>query len=494
MNKGHDNDSQLLEEIVGSSSVCTEPAAIGLAVSIAFWATKGVLPNWLESKYLEVVEATPADLASVSAQNIACEIEKIRVSTDRDIFKNSLNAGISYTSNLKGHIAASAAGVFCNPDMGLDLFNSLDTEKAWCATSLIKDGKIEFITNYDWDELHIEAEVVTKTHTGRTVILCEHANVVSIEVDGQTQYNKIDKESKTASRLRALRQVAYLVNIAENLTKEAAAKAEKSVQDNFGAFLEGKRLIFMSGEDSYGFHMMRIAEQRLSSGDFIYQAKVMVGLAVEARMMGFHTKVATCAGSGNMGLVATLPLLALALSESMGESAQFDSADSIKLMREECAQDWKRLIRAVALAHLVAKYASNSSSELSAMCGCGVKAGFGLAAGATYYLCDRKGSLSNTSKAKRIGFAINNMAGAVTGMICDGAKRGCALKVTFAVQAALECALLAASGYSLSNFDGILNKNPMGTLRNVGAVSKAMVETDKKIIELLCDRKFGLRR
>ena len=141
----------------------------------------------------------------------------------------------------------------------------------------------------------------------------------------------------------------------------------------------------------------------------------------------------------------------------------------------------RKFLGGAGLAHLIANYVSIYSGKLSALCGCGIKAGVGATAGIAYYLTPVD------DKARVIGQAINNMAGGIVGMICDGAKAGCALKVAAATGAAMESALLASAGLGLSYSDGIVNEDAMITLRHIGGISKAMEGTDRKIIEFLQD-------
>ena len=475
------NITKFFEERIEKSVACTEPAAVSLAVSTAFNAIKGVLPKDYANKGL-----------TLSQKEIREDIRKIKVKTDRDVFKNSLRAGISHRYRLEGIKSAVALGVFCNPAEKLKLFQDLNEDIASQTTNLIEEGKVEVTLNYGWGKLRIEAEVITRNHIGKARIFKRHSNITCIEVDGKRlPLNKRLSGNKTElNRLKNLEQLTDLVEFVENdLAREvehksAATIIEDAIKTNHRASLDIRKQILESKEKSFGFTMGNLINEGYLGDNWINLAIKTTGLTVEGRMAGFKLTIATCAGSGNMGLVVTLPLIALALWELKRENLTYemkwDWDSAIEMIRDRAPEDKVRLIKAVGLAHLIANYISTYSGELSALCGCGVKAGIGTAAGIAYYL-----TKESKDKAKVIGSTINNMAGNITGMICDGAKRGCALKAATAVRVAIESALLALNGFEIPYNDGIVDKNPMMTLRNVGEVSKGMINTDKNIVHIL---------
>jgi L-cysteine desulfidase len=216
--------------------------------------------------------------------------------------------------------------------------------------------------------------------------------------------------------------------------------------------------------------------------DSVIFAKEKVSLAVEARMTGFDIRVATCAGSGNMGIMSTLPLLAMALGEFTKQHPDYgiNWASVIEILREQTPEDWAKLVRAVGLVHLIANYVSLYSGKLSASCSCGTKAGVGIAAGIAYYLTSAK----NSDRTTIIGEAINSFSKSIFGMICDGGKEGCALKTAAATGVAIESVLLAGQKLSLSHSEGIANMDAMITLKNIGMIANTMADVDRKIIEL----------
>ena len=470
---------KFFDENIKESMGCTDPAAIALAVSAAFNAIKGRLPmNYLTKKL------------DLPPRKIREEIENITVKTDRGIFKNALQVGITRTNGLKGTNNAAALGVFCDPGKSLELFEDLSEEKILEATNLIKEEKVEVIPNYEWEERRIEAEVTTKDSMGIAYIDKEQSNIAYIEVDGKPKFEK-PKTKDEAEKLESLHELSDFIEIIEeDLPREVNGKSaktriEEAIRTNHKASLIAERGFSELDRKSVGLGIKNLMTEGYLGGDYIDLAEEKVSLATEGRMAGLDIRVLTCARSGNMGLVVTLPLIAVALSELKKQCPEYDiSWDSAtEVIQKRTPENWERLIKAVGLAYLIANYVGIYSGKMSASCGCGTKAGVGVAAGIAYYLTPA----DDKDKVGIIGQAINNMAGSIIGMICDGAKRGCALKTAAATRAAMESALLAYTGFGLSDSDGITHQDAMITLQRIGAISKEMERANRKIIEFLQD-------
>ena len=467
------NIIKFLDENIKESLGCTEPAAIALAVSAAFNAIKGRLPmDYLKKKL---------DLAP---QKIAEEIKNITVKTDRGVFKNALQVSIAY--GLKGINNAAALGVLGDPSKNLAIFDDLNEEKVLEAANLIKQRKVSVIPNYDWGELRIEAEVSTRDGTGIACILKEHSNIALIKVNGEIKFDKLKTEFES-DKLAAMQRLSDFVKIIEHgLLNEsngrgAEARIEDAVRTNHKASLIAESRFTELNKKSLGLAIKNVLKEAYAGSDYINLAREKVSLTVEGRMTGFNIRVMTCAGSGNMGIVVTLPFIAMAMSKFVKKypesNIKWNSA--ISVMREVTPNDWKKLLRGVGLAHLIANYVSLYSGKLSASCGCGTKAAVGLAAGAAYYLAP----VNDRDRLDIIGQAINGVARSIVGMVCDGGKDGCALKTAVATGVAMESALLAFRGLGLSSADGIANKDAMITLQRIGRISQAMEGVDKEIIE-----------
>jgi L-cysteine desulfidase len=165
------------------------------------------------------------------------------------------------------------------------------------------------------------------------------------------------------------------------------------------------------------------------------------------------------AGSGDHGIISTMPLLAV---------------------KEKTNASEEKLARAIAMSYLITIYIKNYAGLLSAFCGCAVAAGTGASTGIVYLL---DGSVS------QIGDTIHNMAANITGMICDGGNYGCTLKAVTGAGAAVTSALLALNGFVIPNGSGIVGYSPEETMRNIGRIaSPGMLQTDKEILSIMEER------
>ncbi|TFF88453.1 MAG: hypothetical protein EU548_08845 [Promethearchaeota archaeon] len=140
-----------------------------------------------------------------------------------------------------------------------------------------------------------------------------------------------------------------------------------------------------------------------------------------------------------------------------------------------------KLLRSLALTHLMTNYVALYSGYISVLCGCSLKAGIGLAVGILYYFIDE--DITKERKLLKFGAAINNVIESITGVICDGAKKGCALKVISSIDAAYTSALLALKTENLDYSEGIINENPIESLENIEKISKGMSQVDDIIIK-----------
>ena len=200
---------------------------------------------------------------------------------------------------------------------------------------------------------------------------------------------------------------------------------------------------------------IRENQQEVFGDDLLSFAMGMTASASDARMAGSTLPAMSNSGSGNQGITVSMPVIAYAI--------KYDVDD-------------ERLARALILSNLVAIHIKSYLGKLSALCGC-VVASTGSACGIVYL---QGGGL------KEVCAAIQNMAGNITGMVCDGAKVGCAMKVASGVSCAIQSAVLALRGTCIGSTDGIIEDDVEKTIRNLGAIgSVGMKSTDRMILDIM---------
>ena len=409
---------------------CTEPAAVALAAAAA--------SQWLRKE--------------------GEEPENIEVAASINIIKNAMAAGIP-GSHYTGMKYAAAIGAMSVPDYGLEVFDYVSKEKIAYAEEMVKKDAV-IVKVADVSELlYIDVEVRGKKHRARAIISGQHENIVRIELDDETVFQKneegessgsdnlIDKAKKELSLERVFEFAVH-----EFLPYSSQGDMiRKSVQVNEEIAQEGLK-------NQYGLGVGRLlARNQNSSNGANWSACAVISAAAgaDARMAGAPLPVVTNSGSGNQGITATVPVVAVAKSLN---------------------KDEETMLRAVALSNLVAIYIKLKFGRLSALCGASV-AGTGAACGITYLL---------GGGFQEICFAIQNMAGNITGMLCDGAKSDCSLKIVTAIQAATQAALMAVNGISVPFTDGIVEKKAQDTIENIATLSQKCSRTlDQTILEMM---------
>jgi L-cysteine desulfidase len=210
-----------------------------------------------------------------------------------------------------------------------------------------------------------------------------------------------------------------------------------------------------------GRALEQLARQGLLKRDMIFSAKVLTASAADARMGGVSLPAMSSGGSGNHGLTAVLPIWAV--------SRHLDCKEP-------------DVLRAIGLSHLVTAFVKAYTGRLSAVCGCSIAAGAGAAAGTALLM---GGGMNH------VAGAIANLTEDLAGIICDGAKAGCAFKLATAAGSAVQAALLALQGVNVSATDGIIGSSAEQTMQNIGTLStQGMVETDRTILQIMLDKKF----
>ncbi len=385
------------------------------------------------------------------------DVKKINISVDKNILKNGLVVGIPGTEE-KGIIFAAALSLIIGKSRYLlEVIKDVTDKAIEEAANIIDSNIIHLDLNKEVDDLYIRVDAVGKKNESRVIIKNSHTNIV---FESRNDEILLDKEEE------------------KNEEDTSTDKKENEIRDEIKKYSFDEIIEFVynvSIEDisfiQDGINMnMRMAEVGLSedlatsigksfyntADDLISKAKAYTIAASEARMSGFPLPVMSSAGSGNHGLVAIIP------ASYMGSA--MDIAP-------------EKILRAVTLSHLVTIYIKAHIGTLSPICGCGVAAGVGCSSALTYL---QKGS------KEQIKASISNMIAGVSGMICDGAKLGCAYKLGISVNAAADATYLALNNHIIPADNGILGETAEKSVENLAKVSKeGMNNTDDSILDIM---------
>lgn len=421
---------KILDLDVKSAHGCTEPVTIALA-------------------------------ASKAAAQITTNIVRVKVKLSANLLKNAMEVGIPGTNGAVGIPLAAALGCFCRDKQpNLQLFKSIDNQWLCQANQMVAEELIEVELAEKRYGLYADCSVYDDSgNIGRAVVEGNHENLVLVEKNNEIVYESKSSLSGGTDQIAENRKLLAEASFGEiwNNISELSNQARKRL-------LEGVEInvkIAQKGLTGAGkLKIGNVYEQLINKGwlgdDVLHKAKALTAAAVDARMSGCNLSVMTSAGSGNQGLTITLPL---------------------KVLAEKIRASEEKLTEALALSHGITSILKHHSGTLSAMCGCVVCAGTGLTVGVTYLL---SGSLEDATAA------VNNMVGSITGIICDGAKVGCSIKLLCAVDSAFQSAMIAVKGIKLPVSNGVLGQTIESSLANIGLIAApGMIETDEQILRIM---------
>lgn len=440
------NVSKFLLQNVKPVLGCTDPVTVGYGISLAYRALYRCLP--------------PDFCVSCPEPDPEC-VKKITIHQDRDSYKNGVAIAIPGTDGQKGTKFAAALGLFLNPSKGLSIFEDVSDEIINRANRLIESEKIVYKKNDDSSEIasidvrvQLEYLVDGKETISNVRIQVKPDAISEIKICGKMIYEK-NPEAEMTKEEKIPENVSELIAIARGLNKIERAIVYEGLVMNKKIAMEG-----LSGKYGLGLgqYLSNLIQKGILSDNLVTRIRVLAAAAGDARMGGANMPVMSTAGSGNQGITGLIPIIVV------GEEKEIEK---------------ERIIEAAMLVHLLTKLVLNKSSYLSAICGCAIKAGIGATAGVTYLL---------GGTVEQIGKAINIMASNITGMICDGAKAGCALKLSTAAGTATESAFLIMEGMEVPTDNGILGSQPEETMRNIGDLSRTMVSTDVQIVRIMQEK------
>ena len=425
----------LLKQEVLPACGCTEPIAVALAVAYA----------------RELLDAPVA---------------RIDVKTSANIYKNGMGVGIPGTGRTGLLIAAALGAVEGHSADELNLLKDVNDASVARALALMEAGKVRVSVAEGIEEkLFVLATVFSAddAHSASCTISGSHTHVASHMKDGYEMENRGCGATQNPSEPACSAQPTTTLD-GKMISIAQIVEFVNTVDFNDIAFiLEAEKLNMYIARAGIakrhglgvGYALMQKIEGKTLGDDIITRSMAMTAAASDARMAGATLPVMSNSGSGNQGITATVPVCVAA--QQLGKSEE-------------------ELARALTLAHLVAIHIKGYLGRLSALCGC-VVASSGAGCGVAYLMGGGR---------KEVEATIKNMLGNMTGMLCDGAKEGCALKVSAGVNAAVTAALLAIDGHCISSNDGIIEEDIERTIANVGRIgAEGMQETDKMVLDIM---------
>lgn len=413
----------LIQQEVVPATGCTEPVAVALAVA----------------KAKETLGAVP---------------KQIQLFLSANILKNAMGVGIPGTGMFGLPIAIALGALIGKSEYELNVLKDTTPEAVEQAKQYIKEQRIQIEQKKDTEEkLYIEVRVHNGDDNAKVIITQEHTHFALIIKNGEVMLdqNKTKTSEKSDSSVKLNLRKVY--DFATTTPVNEISFILQAAELNNNAAIVGLK---KNSGHSLGKTILHQPKKKFFGKRSLY-AKILAATssACDARMAGEMIPVMSNSGSGNQGIAATMP---------------------VYIYAKERWQRKEKLIRALILSHLTVIYIKQSFGRLSPLCGC-VVAATGSACGLTYLM---------DGSYEQIAYAVKNMIANITGMICDGAKPSCSLKVTTGVSTAILSSMLAIENKTATAVEGIITDDVDQCILNMNAIgTKGMSNTDALVLDIM---------
>ncbi|KXG75143.1 L-cysteine desulfidase family protein [Thermotalea metallivorans] len=383
------------------------------------------------------------------------EIEKVKVLVSPNIYKNGMCVGIPHTGEVGLEIAAALGITGGQSEKDLQVLEGITDRKVHAAQNLLKSGKLHLGMKDTQEKVYVEVCLETDAGRAEVVIRGRHNQFMSIKVEGQELLHLDSAPAATEEE----EDSPYVFRI-----RDIIGAIETLSLENIGFLLEGLEMnekvaraaLCQDMGMGVGIGLYQSMQNGILSDDFINHAMMLTAAGADARMSGFTMPVMSSNGSGNNGLTTILPIVAY---------------------RNKYPVEEEKLAKALAMSHMVNGYIKHHIGRLSALCGCGVASSTGAAVGIAWLM---------GANQEQIDGVIKNMIANISGMICDGAKVGCALKLATAASTAIQSAILALNNKIVPSKNGIVGETAEETIKNLGRLGQdGMDGTDHVILKIM---------
>ena len=395
--------------------------------------------------------------ASVAAEALQAEPDEISVRLSANMLKNAMGVGIPGTGMIGLPIAVVLGALVGKPEDELEVLKSVTPADVERGKAYLASHRVDIALESDNDEkLYIEVEMHVAGHSSRAVISGSHTFVSRVERDGVVLRDALSSGDGDCDAVDVELTLRMVYDFAMTVPVEKIEFISEAARLNMAA-------AETSFNGDYGHGLGRILrhdnELRIMGDTLFSRILAYTSGACDARMSGAMVPVMSNSGSGNQGIAATVPVV---------------------VYGRECGASHEQMLRALILSHLTVIYIKHSLGRLSALCGC-VVAATGSSCGITYLM---------GGGYDEVSYAVKNMVANLTGMICDGAKPSCSLKLTSGVSTAILSAMLAMEHKCTTSVEGIVDDDVDHTIRNLTDIGRdGMCETDRMILDIMTHKK-----
>ncbi len=397
--------------------------------------------------------------AGIAAQEIKGEIEEINITVDPRVYKNGFAVTVPNTGGEKGNLIAGVLGALIKkPELKMEILKCVRQEMIGQAKALILTRKAKISYDKTKTDLYIEVFIKTSIDSSRAVVKNAHTNLVRLEKNNQPLISKKHKENNsTGQEYKAIlkeMKISEFIGLAQGMDDEDYNYIKCGIDMNLEITEAGQKL------QKVGYYVSDLVKRGYLLNDVFSSTKILTASAVDARMAGLNFPVMSSGGSGNQGIVAIL------VPYNVG----------IYFKIEE-----RKILQSIALSHLINSYIKCFTGDLSPLCGCAIAAGVGAAVAIVYQQYEKD--------MEKITLAVNNLISDLGGMLCDGAKGGCALKVASSTDSAIRSAYMALNNHGISQTEGYVGKSAEETICHLSEISiLGMAKVDDTMLEIMLEK------
>lgn len=381
------------------------------------------------------------------------ELLSINIKVNANLYKNAARVIIPGTNDSGVVLAAALGYVVGEADKNLKVLEKIKSSDIQLAKKIVDKGIIEVEIDRDIKRLYIDLEIKTSKEKIRVVILDYYTNVVEIENSSNIGDFEVDNFNKTEKMVHPIEKydLEDFINFSESVDLSKLKIIQDGIDISNKLAQEG-----LENKNSMANMINSMLEYQSPESKLLQFPSILTSAASEARMTGSSLPAMSLAGSGNQGITAFLTVIGAAKALESDEESR---------------------LRALVLSILITVYVKSKLGVLTAMCGAAVAAGFGASAGIVYLL---------GGDERNIFQAALNLYGTLTGIICDGAKLGCAYKVSVSSSWAAKAAILAYKDIGLDPSEGMLANNFKELIENLALLNgNGMEEADKEVLDIL---------
>ncbi len=397
--------------------------------------------------------------AADAAKAAGGTVKSIYAEMNPNLYKNGMSVSIPNSPRMGMDVAVALGATLKNPQKKLEVLEDITPQTLEDAYKLLDNNVVNVRINDSEKELYVKVMVTTSNGVGTSIIRSAHTNIILTTVDGKVIFEKATEDQASGNdvieRLKQMKvaEIRQLVDTADS----------SELQFMMDGVVMNEALAQYDIQHIGGVGIAATIQQQIKAGILSdsLQSRVMLkaAAAAEGRLGGCPLPTMSSSGSGTKGVVVILPIYEVAKEVKASELAT---------------------LKALAFGHLMNRYINAFIGKLGAVCSCSMASATATCAAMTWLY---------GGTDEQIGFAIRNMTAAVSGMICDGGKVGCALKAVMTTTSALTNALLASHNIALHVSDGICAETPEQCILNMARIANpGMVHTDKEILNIMLEK------